>query len=78
MAAIDLEHARAQLAAWLEASLALARGASHALDGRSLTRADAAEVERMLNYWRRMEAELLRARRGGPALGAAKAAFGPR
>jgi hypothetical protein len=51
MAGITLADAEAQLAAWLAASTAVANGQSYTIEGRSLTRADAAEIRRSLDYW---------------------------
>lgn len=51
MAGITLADAEAQLAAWLAASTAVATGQSYSIEGRSLTRADAAEIRRSLDYW---------------------------
>ena len=51
MAGITLEQAEAQLAAWLAASEAVARNQSYRIGERQLTRADAAEVRRMVDYW---------------------------
>ena len=78
---ITLAEAQAQVAAWREASLALAKGASYTLDGRSLTRANAAEVKQMLDYWTRLETQLRRAARPNPprlSVDPARATFGPR
>lgn len=78
---ITLAEAQAQLAAWQEASLALAKGSSYTLDGRSLTLADAAQVLRMLDHWRRVEADLRRAAGPNPprlSIDPARAVFGPR
>lgn len=72
---IDLAEARRQIDAWLEASAALASGGAHAMGDRSLTRADAGEVQRMLDYWTRTERELLRAARGAGVLDPARAVF---
>lgn len=61
-----LSEAQAQLAAWEAASLALASSKSYSIEvdgsSRTLTRSDAAEVTRMLAYWR---AEVARLGRGG-------------
>lgn len=45
----------AQLAAWEAASLALANNESYSINGRTLTRADMADVERALTYWGRQQ-----------------------
>ena len=74
---IDLAEARRQIAAWLEASRALAAGGSHAMGDRSLTRADAGQVQRMLDYWTAAERRLLAedAAAGDPAPLGAKAVW---
>ena len=72
---VDLAEARRQIAAWTEASAALAAGGAHAMGDRSLTRADAGEVQRMLDYWLRMERRLLAAARGAGVLDPARAVF---
>ncbi len=51
MAGITLEQARARLAAWLEADAAVARNQAYSDGGRSLTRADAAEIRKNIDYW---------------------------
>lgn len=51
MAGITLADAQAQLTAWLAASTAVATGQAYTIEGRSLTRADAAEIRRSLDYW---------------------------
>jgi hypothetical protein len=51
MAGITLAQADAQLALWLAASTAVAANQSYTIAGRTLTRAHAAEVRKMLDYW---------------------------
>lgn len=51
MAGITLTQANAQLTAWLAASLAVADGQSYSISGRSLTRANAAEIREQINFW---------------------------
>ena len=51
MEPISLEIARIQLDAWLAASLALATSGSYSIGGRSLTRANAYEVNMMIEKW---------------------------
>ena len=55
MAGITLEHAEAQLAAWLLASLNVAQSQSYEIDTgngrRKLQRADAAEIRQQIKYW---------------------------
>lgn len=54
--------AQSQLDVWLAASLAVARSQSYEIEGRKLTRADAGEIRRQIDYW---EARVAQARRGG-------------
>ena len=51
MAAISLAVAEAQLTAWLAASTAVAGGQSYKIGERSLTRADASEILKMIEFW---------------------------
>lgn len=55
MAGITIDIAEARLALWLEADAAVSAGQSYAVDigtsRRSLTRADAAEIRRNIDYW---------------------------
>lgn len=64
MATLTLARAQSELAAWLDASTALSDGQSVSMNGRTLTRADAAEVRNMINYWSRMEAKFLARQHG--------------
>lgn len=51
MAGITLAQATAQLALWLAADEAVATGQSYSIKDRSLSRADAAEITRKIDYW---------------------------
>ncbi len=51
MAGITLTQAEAQLAVWLAADSAVAGGQSYTINGRQLTRANAAEIRNNLDYW---------------------------
>jgi hypothetical protein len=55
VAGITIDIAEARLALWLEADAAVSAGQSYAVDigtsRRSLTRADAAEIRRNIDYW---------------------------
>lgn len=51
---IDAATAQTHLDAWLAASLAVARGQSYRIGERELTRADAAEIRKMIDYWSRL------------------------
>jgi Family of unknown function (DUF6148) len=53
MAGITLDHAQTQLDAWLAASLAVSRGQSYSIAGRSLSRVNAEHIQVMINYWQR-------------------------
>lgn len=53
MAGITLQQAEAQLDAWMAASAAVTKGQSYAIAGRSVTRADAAEIRKNIEYWDR-------------------------
>ncbi|WP_228485746.1 DUF6148 family protein [Thermaerobacillus caldiproteolyticus] len=61
---ITLEQAEQQLNAWLAANLAVSTGQSYRIGNRQLERADAAEILRQINFWRR-EVERLRSGRRG-------------
>ena len=58
MPTLNLGTVRANLQAWIAADLALASGQSFSMNGRTLTRSDAAQVRGQINYWSRVEAEL--------------------
>jgi len=49
--AISLTEAREQLDAWLAASKAVASNQSYSINGRSLTRADAGEIQSQIEFW---------------------------
>jgi hypothetical protein len=61
---ITLEEAERQLNTWLAANLAVSTGQSYRIGNRQLERADAAEILRQINFWRR-EVERLRSGRRG-------------
>jgi hypothetical protein len=65
MAGITLTQAEAQLAAWLEASTAVASGQSYTIGGRSLTRANAAYILQQIEFW---DAKVQQLNRGGLAI----------
>lgn len=48
-----LEVAQAHLNAWLAAELALSTSQSYTINGRSITRANIAEVMQQIRYWRK-------------------------
>lgn len=51
MGTITLAQAQAQLDAWMSASLAVANGQSYTINGRSLTRANSAEIRENIKFW---------------------------
>lgn len=51
MAGITLAQAEAQLSTWLSASTAVAAGQSYTIGSRSLSRADAAQIQAQVQYW---------------------------
>lgn len=65
MAGITLVSAQAQLDAWTEASIRVAQKQSYSINGRSLTLADAADIEKMITFWEAKVNKLSRNGRGG-------------
>lgn len=51
MAGITLVQAQAQLDAWIAASLAVASSQSYSIAGRSLSRANASEINDQIIFW---------------------------
>lgn len=51
MPGITLAFAQQQLDVWLAADAAVARNQSYSMRDRSLSRADAAEITRKIEYW---------------------------
>lgn len=51
MAGITLAQAEAQLATWIEASTKVASKQSYAIGNRQLSLADAADIQRNIEYW---------------------------
>lgn len=70
MAGITLAQAEAQLAVWLAASTAVAGSQSYTIGTRQLTRADAAEIGRQLQFWDGKVKELSRGTSGMRVRGA--------
>lgn len=64
MAGITLESAQAQLDLWLAADAAVASGQSYSIGGRSLTRANAAEITNKIDYWNGWVQKLARSSSG--------------
>jgi hypothetical protein len=65
MAGITLAQAQSQLAAWLEADAAVAKGQAYAIAGRSVTRADAAVISEKIAFWDRRVKQLQGGGSGG-------------
>lgn len=65
MAGITLAQAEAKLAEWMAADTAVAGGQSYMIGGRSLTRANAAEIRKNIDYWNGHVERLSRGSRGG-------------
>ena len=63
MAGLTLAQAEAQLLSWLDAATAVARNQGYSIDGRTLTRADADHIRKMIEFW---DAQAKRLARGGP------------
>lgn len=72
MSGITLEQAQAKLDAWMAADDAVAGGQSYSVAGRSLTRANAAEIRNAIEFWERRVIRLsagnggIRVRYGAP------------
>jgi hypothetical protein len=68
MAGITLAQAEEQLAAWLAASVAIAKGQSYSFSAGdqhyALTRANSAEVKTQVEFWNRKVQELTAGRTG--------------
>lgn len=64
MSAISLATAQAHLEKWVEADAAVASNQSYAIAGRSLTRADAAEITAKIQFWEAKVNRLQRASSG--------------
>lgn len=64
MPGITIDQAQAQLALWMAADTAVASGQSYSIGGRSLTRANAAEITNKINYWNGWVVKLSRSSAG--------------
>lgn len=51
--ALTLTQAQTALDAWIAADLAVAKGQSYTMNGRSLTLANAKEIREQIQYWER-------------------------
>lgn len=56
---INLNTAQTALKAWVAADLAVARGQSYSMNGRSLTLANTREIREQILYWERRVAGFL-------------------
>lgn len=64
MAGITLDQADTQLQLWLAASAAVAKKQSYSIAGRSLTLADASDIQSSIDYWNGMVQRLSAAATG--------------
>lgn len=67
MAGITLAQAESQLTLWLAADEAVATGQAYTIAGRSLTRANASEITKKIEFWDRKVQQLTYSR-SGPTL----------
>ena len=56
--ALTLQQAQTALDAWIAADLAVAKGQSYSMNGRSLTLANTQEIREQIQYWERRVATL--------------------
>lgn len=56
--ALTLMQAQTALDAWIAADLAVAKGQSYSMNGRSLTLANTREIREQIQYWERRVATL--------------------
>jgi hypothetical protein len=56
--ALTLTQAQAAFDAWVAADLAVAKGQSYTMNGRSLTLANSKEIREQIQYWERRVATL--------------------
>lgn len=64
MQGITLEVAKKHLEAWLEADLKTSEGQSYSIGSRSLTRTNASEIEKKIEYWSAKVSEIEARQRG--------------
>lgn len=55
---ITLQTAQQALSAWIKADLAVAKGQSYSMNGRSITLANIREIREQITYWERRIAAL--------------------
>ena len=65
MAGITLQYAQKQLESWLEADDKVSRSQSYTMNGRQLTRVDAATITEKIEFWNKKVQELSGNRRRG-------------
>jgi hypothetical protein len=68
MAWITIEEARENLAMWLKAEQAVATSQSYTIGGRSLTRANLADIQDRIDYWKNEIEKLESGRKGARVL----------
>lgn len=68
MATITLADAQEQLATWMAANLAVAKGQAYTIGDRTLTRVHSSEILKQINYWSAMEAQLSRQGNSEPSV----------
>jgi hypothetical protein len=66
--ALTSTQAQTALDAWIAADLAVAKGQSYSMNGRSLTLANAKEIREQIQYWERRVAAFTTGSTGGAAL----------
>lgn len=57
---INLNTAQTALKAWIAADLAVSKGQSYSMNGRSLTLANVREIREQVTYWERRVASFMR------------------
>lgn len=60
MPGITLEQAEAKLALWMEADDKVSRSQYYMVDGRQLTRANAVDIRKNIDYWQKKVSRLSR------------------
>ena len=64
MSAITIEEARTKLATWMLADDAVAKGQEYTIGDLELTRADAVQIRKNIEYWKKMVEDLEKRTRG--------------
>lgn len=65
MAELTLTQAKENLSAWIAADLAVSKGQSYSIGGRSMTRTDAKEITAKIKFWQNMVTALTSSTAGG-------------